>query len=72
MITNIIQYHIAIYYIISITRNQFRPYWVSSGRCKKHSIINVLKKKTNLPLGAKKDAIQNNMIQQYLYHGGLI
>ena len=27
-------------------------------------------KKTNLPLGAKKNAIQNNMIQQYLYHGG--
>ena len=25
-----------------------------------------------MPLGAKKNAIQNNMIQQYLYHGGHI
>ena len=55
MITSIIRYHKAIYYIMSITRDRFRPYWVSSGGCKKHSIINMLKKKkTNLPLGAKK------------------
>ena len=53
MITSIIPYHKAIYYIMSITRDRFRPYWVSSGGCKKHSIINMLKKK-NLPLGAKK------------------
>ena len=53
MITSIIRYHTAIYYIMSITHDRFRPYWVSSGGCKKHSIINMLKK-TNLPLGAKK------------------
>ena len=51
MITSIIRYHTA---IMSITRDRFRPYWVSSGGCKKHSIINMLKK-TNLPLGAKKE-----------------
>ena len=44
MITSIIRYHRAIYYIMSITRDRFRPYWVSSGGCKKHSIINMLKK----------------------------
>ena len=44
MITSIIRYHTAIYYIMSITRDRFRPYWVSSGGCKKHSIINMLKK----------------------------
>ena len=71
MITNIIRYHTAIYYIMSTTRDRFQPYWISSGGCNKHSIINMLKK-TNLPLGLKKDPIQNNMIQQYLYHGGLI
>ena len=73
MITSIIRYHTAIHYIMSITRDRFRPYWVSSGGCKKHSIINMLKK-TNLPLGAKKkkNAMPNNMIQQYLYHGGHI
>ena len=54
MITSIIRYHTAIHYIMSITRDRFRPYWVSSGGCKKHSIINMLKK-TNLPLGAKKE-----------------
>ena len=54
MITSIMRYHTAIHYIMSITRDRFRPYWVSSGGCKKHSTINMLKKKTNLPLGAKK------------------
>ena len=44
MITSIIRYHTAIHYIMSITRDRFRPYWVSSGGCKKHSIINMLKK----------------------------
>ena len=53
MITNIIRYHTAIYYILSITRDRFPPYWVSSSECNKHSIINMLKK-TNFPLGAKK------------------
>ena len=57
MITSIIRYHTAIHYIMSITRDRFRPYWVSSGGCKKHSIINMLKK-TNLPLGAKKRKMQ--------------
>ena len=54
MITSIIRYHTAIYYIMSITRDRFRRYWVSSGGCKKHSIINMLKK-TNFPLSAKKE-----------------
>ena len=53
MITNIIRYRTAIYYIISITRNRFRPYWVSSGGCKKQSIINMLKK-DKFALGRKK------------------
>ena len=44
MITSIIRYHTAIHYIMSITRDRFRPNWVSSGGCKKHSIINMLKK----------------------------
>ena len=44
MITSIIRYHTANYYIMPITRYRFRPYWVSSGGCKKHSIINMLKK----------------------------
>ena len=70
MITSIIRYHTAIYYIMSITRNRFRPYWVSSGGCKKHSIINMLKKQ--ICHWVQKNAIQNNMIQQYLYHGGHI
>ena len=68
MITSIIRYHTAIYYIMSITRDRFRPYWVSSGGCKKHSIINMLKKQ--ICHWVQKNAIQNNMIQQYLYHGG--
>ena len=67
MITSIIRYHKAIYYIMSITRDRFRPYWVSSGGCKKHSIINMLKKQ--ICHWVQKNAIQNNMIQQYLYHG---
>ena len=73
MITSIMQYHTTIYYIMSITRDRFRPYWVSSGGCKKHSIINMLKK-NKFAIGCKKkeNAIQNNMIQQYLYHGGHI
>ena len=70
MITNITRYHTAIHYIMSITRNRFRPYWVSSGGCIKHSILNA--EKTNFPLRGKKDAIQNNMIQEYLHHGVLI
>ena len=45
MITSIIRYHTPIHYIMSITHDRFRPYWVSSGRCKKHSIINMLKNK---------------------------
>ena len=44
MITNIIWYHTAIYYMMSITRDRFRPNWVLSGGCKKHSIINMLKR----------------------------
>ena len=44
MITSIIRYHTAIHYIMSITRDRFRPCWVSSCGCKKHSIINMLKK----------------------------
>ena len=72
MITSIIRYHTAIYYIMSITRDRFRPYWVSSGGCKKHSIINMLKKQICHWVQKKKNAIQNNMIQQYLYHGGHI
>ena len=32
MITSIIRHHTAIYYIMSITRDRFRPYWVSSLR----------------------------------------
>ena len=59
MITSIIRYHTAIHYIMSITRDRFQPYWVSSGGCKKHSIINMLKK-TNLPLGAKKRKKKKN------------
>ena len=46
MITSITRYHTAIYYIMSITCDLFRPYGVLSGRCKKHSIINMLKKQT--------------------------
>ena len=53
MITSIIRYHTAIYYIMSITRDRFRPYWVSSGGCKK-TLNNKHAKKINLPLGAKK------------------
>ena len=62
IITSIIRYHTAIYYIMSITRDRFQSYWVSSGGCKKHSIINMLKNK--FAIGCKKNAIQNNMIQQ--------
>ena len=58
MITSIIRYHKAIYYIMSITRDRFRPYWVSSDGCKKHSIINMLKNK--FAIGCKKNAIQTN------------
>ena len=43
---------------------------VSSGGCKKHSIINMLKKQ--ICHWVQKNATQNNMIQQYLYHGGHI
>ena len=39
MITSIIWYHTAIYYIMSITSDRFRPYWVSSGGCKKSMFI---------------------------------
>ena len=53
MITSIIRYHTAIHYIMSITRDRFRPYWVSSGGCKKHSIINMLKK-NKFAIGCKK------------------
>ena len=53
MIASIIRCHTAIYYIMSITRDWFRPYWVSSGRCKK-TLNNKHAKKTNLPLSAKK------------------
>ena len=67
MITSIIRYHTAIYYIMSITRDRFRPYWVSSGGCRIHSIINMQKKQ--ICHWVQKNAIQNNMIQQYLYHG---
>ena len=70
MITSIIRYHTGIYYIMSITRDRFRPYWVSSGGCKKHSILNMLKKQ--ICHWVQKNAIQNNMIQQYLYHWGHI
>ena len=70
MITNITRYHTAIYYIMSISRDQFQTYWVSSGGCKKHSIINMLKKQ--ICHWVHKNAIQKNMIQQYLYHGGHI
>ena len=68
MITSIIRYHTAIHYIMLITRDRFRPYWVSSGGCKKHSIINMLKK-TNLPLGAKKkkNAMQNFVLHLHLH-----
>ena len=55
---------------MSIARDRFRPYWVSSGRCKK-TLNNKHAKKTNLSLGAKK-CNKNNMIQQYLLHGGHI
>ena len=72
MITSIIRYHTAIHYIMSITCDRFRPYWVSSGGCKKHSIINMLKNKFAIGCKKKKNAMQNNMIQQYLYHGGHI
>ena len=73
MITSIIRYHTAIHYIMSITRDWFRPYWVSSSGCKKHSIINMLKKnKFAIGCKKKKNAMQNNTIQQYLYHGGHI
>ena len=70
MITNNIRCHTAIHYIMSITRNRFRPYWVSSGGCKEHSIINMLKKQ--ICHWVHKYAIQDNMIQLYLYHGGHI
>ena len=70
MITSIIRYHTAIHYIMSITRDRFRPSWVSSGGCKKHSIINMLKKQ--ICHWVQKNATQNNMIQQYLYQGGHI
>ena len=53
MITSIMRYHTAIHYIMSITRDRFRPYWVSSGGCKKHSIINMLKK-NKFAIGCKK------------------
>ena len=70
MITSIIRYHTAIYYIMSIIRDRFQSYWVSSGGCKKHSIINILKKQ--ICHWVQKNAIQNNMTQQYIYHGGHI
>ena len=55
MITKIIRYHTAIYYnyIMLITRDRLRPYWVSSGGCKK-TLNNKHAEKTNLPLGAQK------------------
>ena len=28
--------------------------------------------KNKFAIGCKKDAIQNDVVQQYLYHGGLI
>ena len=37
----------------------------------KNTQYNKHAEKTNLPLGAK-NAMQNNMMQQYLYHGGHI
>ena len=70
MITNIIRHHTVINYMMSTTRERFRPYWVSSGGCKKHSIIKMLKK-NKCVLGCKKDAIEDNVIQQYLYYRSL-
>ena len=65
------RYQIAIYYIMSITRDQFQLCWVSSGRFKKQSRITILKK-NKFAIGCQKNAIQSNMIQQYPYHGNLI
>ena len=65
-----IRHHIAINYIMSTACCRLRPYRALPGGCKRHAITKMLKK-TNLALGAKKDAIQDNMIQQYLYHEGV-
>ena len=39
---NILLNHMISYYNMSITRDRFRPYWISSGGCKKYTIINML------------------------------
>ena len=72
MITNIILYNTTIHYKISIPRNRIRPYWVSSGECKRQTIIKMLNKQQISYCVQKNDAIQNNTIQQYLYQEGLI
>ena len=76
MITSIIRYHTAIHYIMSITHDRFRPYWVSSGGCKKHSIINMLKKQIFHWVQKKEKcnakqydtAIQGMLYKVLLYH----
>ena len=48
------RYHTAIYCVMSITCNRFRPPWVSSGGWCKKTLNNKHAEKTNLPLGAQK------------------
>ena len=68
MITNIKQYHIVIHCIMSITRDRFRPSWISLDRCRRYSITKMLNE-NKFAMGCKKnDALQHNMIQQYLHH----
>ena len=56
---------------MSKTHDWFRPYRVSSGRCKK-TVNNENAEKEQIRHGMqKKNPIQNNMIQQHLYHGDL-
>ena len=69
MITNIPRYHTAVYYLMSVTRDRFEL--IRSHQAGVKARNNKKCSKKNLPLGAK-NAIQNNMIQQHRYHGGLI
>ena len=45
--TNNIAYNTTIYYNMPITRDWIRPYWISSGGCKKYAITKILSLKHN-------------------------
>ena len=57
MITNIIRYHTAIYYIMPTIRDRLRPYWISSGERKKTLNDKHAEKEQTSHGVQKKDAI---------------